>query len=127
MGSSQSWQRFRQVVPRFFATGAALVLTACSSAPPASPTATTAPAAKPAAASTTGAAPAAASSTAEWDKIVAAGKQEGQLLIYGRLLEGTEGAQVAETFQKQTGIKVDFISGAGSAMYERVKNEVAAG
>src|SRR5439155_25988898 len=54
-------------------------------------------------------------------------KQEGELLIYGRLLDGVEGTQYAEEFRKRYGISVDFINGAGSAMFERIRNETKAG
>src|SRR2546425_13346422 len=62
-----------------------------------------------------------------WQQVLDAAKQEGELLIYGRLLDGVEGTQYAEEFRKRYGISVDFINGAGSAMFERIRNETKAG
>src|SRR5215204_2920450 len=94
-----------------------IALTACSapSAPSPAPAKTDA---KPAA--STG-------PDAEWEKIVEAGKQEGKVLIYGALLGGPEGSAIAEEFRKQTGITVDFVAGAGSPLYSRIREELKAG
>lgn len=63
----------------------------------------------------------------EWQTIVEAGKREGKVLIYGFLLTGPEGAAIAQEFKKQTGIQVDFVAGAGSPMYQRIRDEARGG
>ncbi|MFN0071813.1 MAG: ABC transporter substrate-binding protein [Chloroflexota bacterium] len=95
-----------------------LIGSACSA--PAAP----APTAAPSAAKAPGQAPAA---DAEWDRIVAAAKQEGTVTIYGRLLSGPEGTVLAEAFKQQFGITVEFVAGAGSPMFTRIKEEKASG
>ena len=62
-----------------------------------------------------------------WLQVVEAAKKEGKLLIYGRLLDGVEGTKYADEFGKRYGITVDFINGAGSAMFERIRNETKSG
>jgi iron(III) transport system substrate-binding protein len=104
---------------------------ACSA--PSAPAPTAAPAQKapaaekasaPAAEKASAAAPA---TDPEWDRIVEAGKKEGRVTIYGRLLSGPEGTVLADAFKQKTGITVEFIAGAGSPMFSRIKEELKAG
>lgn len=118
---------------RFGIIGAiTLVLAACSA--PATPTPTAAPAKpaeKAAAPAEKAVAPAAkesapAAANADWQKIVDAAKNE-KLTIYGRLLSGPEGTVIAEAVKKDTGLTVEFVAGAGSPMFSRIKEESKAG
>lgn len=68
-----------------------------------------------------------ATADAEWQKIVEAGKLEGKVLIYGALLGGPEGSAIVEEFRRQTGITVDFVAGAGSPLYQRIREETKGG
>lgn len=111
-----------RIVPTVFIAGM-VALSACS-APSAPPPA--APAVKSDAPAKTDAKPQAATAS-EWDKIVEAGKQEGKVLLYGAMLGGPEGSAIAEEFRKQTGITVDFVAGAGSPLYQRIKEELKGG
>jgi iron(III) transport system substrate-binding protein len=86
-----------------------------------------APAAEKAAAPAQKAPASAASADAEWEKIVEAGKKEGRVTIYGRLLSGPEGTILADAFKQKHGITVEFIAGAGSPMFSRIKEELKAG
>jgi iron(III) transport system substrate-binding protein len=72
-------------------------------------------------------APGSAGQDPQWQKIVEDGKKEGQVLIYGRLLAGKEGSEVADEFNKRFGISVDFVDMSGSPAFERVRNEIKAG
>src|SRR5688500_18472680 len=78
---------------------------AAQKAAPASADKPAAPAAEKAAAPATGAA-----ADAEWERIVEAGKKEGRVTIYGRLLSGPEGTILAEAFKQKYGITVEFIA-----------------
>ncbi len=112
---------------RFGIIGAlALLVAACAA--PAAPAPTAAPAkpAEKAAEPAQKAAAPAASSDAEWQKIVDAAKNE-KITIYGRLLSGPEGTQIAEAIKKDTGLTVEFVAGAGSPMFSRIKEEIKAG
>jgi iron(III) transport system substrate-binding protein len=86
-----------------------------------------APAAEKAAAPAAKAPASGAATDAEWEKIVEAGKKEGRVTIYGRLLSGPEGTVLAEAFKQKYGITVEFIAGAGSPMFSRIKEELKAG
>jgi iron(III) transport system substrate-binding protein len=80
----------------------------------------------PPAAEKAAAPPAAAPSDADWQKVVDAAKNE-KITIYGRLLSGPEGTQIADAVKKDTGITVEFVAGAGSPMFSRIKEESKAG
>lgn len=124
---------------RAFASLTSLTMLVAACAAPAAPPPTTAPAPKApaaeksaekpaqAAAPQAPAAGAAASADAEWQKIVDAGKQEGNVTIYGRLLSGPEGTLIAEEFKKKYGISVEFVAAAGSPSFQRIKEETKAG
>ena len=126
---------------------AGVLLTACggaassppTSAPPAQKEAAPAApkdAAPKAAAPDTAAKPAAGAkdSTAaagvdpEWQKILDAAKQEGSVLVYGQgFLRGAEGQQIAQEFQKATGVKIDLVEiSGGSGSYQRIREEMRA-
>jgi iron(III) transport system substrate-binding protein len=93
-------------------------------AKPAAPAEKAAPAAKPA---DKAAAPAATgASDADWQKVVEAARNE-KITIYGRLLSGPEGTQIAEAVKKDTGITVEFVAAAGSPSFSRIKEESKAG
>lgn len=103
----------------------AMTLSACAA--PAAPAPTSAPAKPAEKAAAPAAEPASAGTDAEWQKIVDAGKKEGKLTIYGRLLSGPEGTVIADAFKQETGISVEFVAGAGSPMFSRIKEESKAG
>jgi ABC-type Fe3+ transport system substrate-binding protein len=119
---------------------ASMLLAACaggSSAPPTSAPAAPKEAAKEApkpAAPDTAAKPAAkeaaapSGTDAEWQKILDAAKQEGSVLVYGQgFLRGAEGQQIAQEFQKQTGVKIDLVEiSGGSGAYQRIREEMRA-
>src|SRR5690349_19374257 len=77
---------------------------------------------KPAPAAEKPAEKAAATTDAEWQKVVDAAKNE-KVTIYGRLLSGPEGTEIAAAVKKDTGITVEFVAGAGSPMFSRIKEE----
>ncbi|MFN0074131.1 MAG: ABC transporter substrate-binding protein [Chloroflexota bacterium] len=113
----------------------ALALAACAAPAAPSPTAApakpaekaAAPAEKAAAPAEKAAAPAASTGAdAAWQKIVDAAKNE-KLTVYGRLLSGPEGTVIAEAVKKDTGLSVEFVAGAGSPMFSRIKEESKAG
>jgi iron(III) transport system substrate-binding protein len=119
----------------------ALMLAACAA--PAAPSPTAAPAKpaekaaepaqkpapaaeKPAPAAEKPAEKAASVTDPEWQKVVDAAKNE-KVTIYGRLLSGPEGTEIAAAVKKDTGITVEFVAGAGSPMFSRIKEESKAG
>src|SRR5215203_562358 len=120
---------------KFGIVGALVLLLAACSAPAApAPTAVpvkpaekaAAPADKAAPAEKAAAPAAKSGSDEEWQKIVDAAKNE-KITIYGRLLSGPEGTQIADAVKKDTGITVEFVAGAGSPMFSRIKEEIKAG
>ncbi len=105
-----------------------LLLAACggSSLPTPTPTSTTA-APKATATSTTATATSTTSNSA-WEQIVAKAKQEGSVTVYGTvILRGSQGAQIAQAFQKEYGITVNIIGGSGSQVFQRVQQELGSG
>jgi len=62
----------------------------------------------------------------EWERVLAAAKQEGKVVVLG-----PPGAQYREAFvdnfEKKYGIRVEFLGGSGSELAARVKAERAAG
>jgi iron(III) transport system substrate-binding protein len=111
-----------------------ILLAACSAPAAPSPTAApakpaekaAAPAEKPAPPAPAAKDAAPSANNADWQKIVDAAKNE-KLTIYGRLLSGPEGTQIADAVKKDTGITVEFVAGAGSPMFSRIKEESKAG
>ena len=67
--------------------------------------------------------PAPASSA--WDKIVAEAKNEGKVTMYTFALTGDIGQVIARSFEAKYGIKVEFITGIGAQLIERIKTEQA--
>jgi iron(III) transport system substrate-binding protein len=112
------------------AGGAAAPPTSAPAAPKEAAPAAPKDAAPKAAAPDTGAKPAAAPAGVdpEWQKILDAAKQEGSVLVYGQgFLRGAEGQQIAQEFQKATGVKIDLVEiSGGSGSYQRIREEMRA-
>jgi iron(III) transport system substrate-binding protein len=68
-----------------------------------------------------------ASADPAWQQVLDAAKKEGKVLVYGLILSGAEGAKMAEEFQKQTGITVDFVTGPGAPTVQRLREESKGG
>jgi len=66
--------------------------------------------------------PAWAQSAAEWDKIVAAAKKEGKVVVYSGAAPASFKKPV-ELFEKATGISVEILIGRGAEIRERVRTE----
>ncbi|MBI4288011.1 MAG: extracellular solute-binding protein [Chloroflexi bacterium] len=100
----------------------ALVACAPAAAPPPPPAVTpSSPAASPS--------PEAVRSTAQddaWARTVAAAKREGRLTMYTFNLPGDPGQKVARAFEDAYGIRLEFVTGLGSQLLERLKSEKAA-
>jgi iron(III) transport system substrate-binding protein len=101
---------------------ACLIAAGCGAQPaPSSPPVSTSPAgAAPASA------PAAPAWQAEWDSLLAAAKQEGQVTVSGPSGTGTRDVLV-DGFQKKYGIQVEFLGLSGRELAPRVATERAAG
>ncbi|HKZ50480.1 MAG TPA: extracellular solute-binding protein [Dehalococcoidia bacterium] len=63
----------------------------------------------------------------EWDRVLAAAKQEGKVGVVSAALGTAVREALTEPFQKKYGIQVDFLSGPGGEISGRVKTERAAG
>ena len=63
----------------------------------------------------------------EWDKIVEAAKQEGEINAYGYGFTGERGTWIDETFGVRYGIKINPVSALSAQLYERVKTEQVTG
>jgi iron(III) transport system substrate-binding protein len=110
-----------------------VAITACA---PAAPSPTAAPAATPAAAEKSAEQPAAkpaekaaekpAAASAEWDKVLAAAKQEGKVVIFGPAIANVREA-IEEGFQQKYGIRVEYTGGATSELDSRITTERSAG
>lgn len=100
-----------------------LVITACAPKPAASPTvATPAPAVAPAPAAPAAQAPAKKSWEEEWEKLVAAAKQEGKVIIY--TAGGQETRRVlGERFKERFGINTEWVGGRGPELSEKIMME----
>lgn len=121
-------------------TGVALVivsiLLAVACAPRVAPTPPAAPAPAPVApapaapaptpTATPAPTPAAPVQTA-WDKVVAAAKAEGKVVLYTFGLTGDPGAAVFKAFEEKYGIKMESVTGVGTVLIERIRSERAAG
>jgi iron(III) transport system substrate-binding protein len=70
---------------------------------------------------------AAAQSSAEWDKVIAAAKQEGRVVIYSGAPGSPEHREVAKLFEAKYGIKFDVLEGPGSEVQERIRVEGSTG
>ncbi|MBI4331105.1 MAG: extracellular solute-binding protein, partial [Chloroflexi bacterium] len=62
----------------------------------------------------------------DWDRLVAAAKKEGKVMIYSSQL-GTQIRDTVEPFKKKYGIKVDFLIGRGEELTQRLQTEKSAG
>src|SRR5687768_3207814 len=60
-----------------------------------------------------------------WQQVLDAAKGEGTLVVYHNLFPGAEGTRVADEFKAKTGVTVDFISGLGAPLSQRIRTEVA--
>lgn len=69
------------------------------------------------------AAPAAQSTDSEWQKILAAGRTEGQVLLYGNVFSSTQASQVSDRFKAATGIQLDTIALLGGPATTRIREE----
>lgn len=100
-----------------------LVTLACAPAAPPAPTASPAPAASPVAP----ALPAQRQPTAqdaEWDKVIAAAKAEGSVVVYaGSDLGGPVRPAIISTFKEKYGIDVSILVGRGQDAQQRAKVE----
>jgi iron(III) transport system substrate-binding protein len=67
-----------------------------------------------------------AQTAAEWDKIVAAAKQEAKVVVYSGAAPASTPKPVAR-FQEKYGIAVDILIGRGGEIRERARTEVAVG
>lgn len=101
-----------------------LVLIAC--APKTSPPPAPAPVSSPVAPSATKAATPTAEQAA-WEKVIAEARKEGRVTPYTFFMIGDAGAAVANAFEKKYGIKVEFVTGVGAVLMERIRAEAAAG
>ena len=63
----------------------------------------------------------------EWDKIIAAAKQEGELTGYGVEFVDARGKALQDSFGAKYGIKINGVGGLGAQQYERLKTEIATG
>ena len=61
----------------------------------------------------------------DWDKVIAAAKQEGSVIVYSSYTSDTHTA-IKQAFEKKYGIKVDILTGRGSEVTERIRTEQAA-
>jgi iron(III) transport system substrate-binding protein len=97
-----------------------LVLLACTAAP--------APTSQPAAGSGSGPAPAAAAgpSTAEWDKLVAAARQEG-VVVLGAAPNPVLRTTLPARFKERFGVEVEYLGGSTAGLAARLESERAAG
>lgn len=98
--------------------------TLISCAPKAEPPPASTPTSAPAKA-TTVTSPAQAPASSAWDNIVTEAKKEGKVTMYTFSLTGDIGQAIAQAFEAKYGIKVEYITGVGATLIERVKTEQA--
>ena len=68
-----------------------------------------------------------AQTPAEWDKVVAAAKQEGKVVLYSGHVGVPFHHEIAKLFQERYGIEVEILEARASELRERVRAEQAAG
>ncbi|WP_178130590.1 ABC transporter substrate-binding protein [Reyranella sp. CPCC 100927] len=73
------------------------------------------------------AAPAAGQTDAEWQKVIAAARKEGRLVLYTASIGSPFYKEVARTFEAKYGIRVEALEARASEIRERVRIEQAAG
>jgi iron(III) transport system substrate-binding protein len=71
----------------------------------------------------TAALPAAAQAPADWDKIVAAAKQEGSVTFYTGLPGNPSTKKLGEAFEKKYGIRMDVLEMRATELRERIRAE----
>ncbi|MBI4287681.1 MAG: extracellular solute-binding protein [Chloroflexi bacterium] len=102
-------------------------LAACAPKPAPAPSVPARPATAPPAPVATSNLPPPTSQDAAWDKVIAEAKKEGRVTPYTFFMVGDAGKAVAEAFEKKYGIKVEFVTGVGAVLMERIRAEAAAG
>lgn len=60
-----------------------------------------------------------------WNATVEAAKKEGKVTLYTFSFTGDIGKAIAEAFEAKYGIKLEFVTGVGATLVERVKSEQA--
>lgn len=63
----------------------------------------------------------------EWDRVVEAARQEGELVGYTSFCVGTRGEAVQAAFGDEYGITISGVSGLSAEIHEKVRTEVASG
>ncbi len=58
-----------------------------------------------------------------WAKVVSVAQKEGRLNVYSYNMTGDVGLVVSSAFEQKHGIKVDFITGGGAALAQRITTE----
>ncbi len=66
-------------------------------------------------------------SGAGWDSVLAAGRAEGQVLLYGNVFTSNQASKISEKFKAATGITLDVIALLGGPATTRIKEEVKVG
>jgi iron(III) transport system substrate-binding protein len=64
---------------------------------------------------------------ADWDKVVAAGKAEGGLVLYTALVGAPSTKAIAKAFEAKYGIPVQVLEARASELRERIRTEQSAG
>lgn len=62
-----------------------------------------------------------------WARVVAEAKKEGRVTLYTFLFTGDVGKEVSRAFEDKYGIKLEFVTGIGTILIERIKAEQRAG
>jgi iron(III) transport system substrate-binding protein len=68
-----------------------------------------------------------AQTPADWDRVVAAAKAEGRVVLYSGSPGSPEHKDIGRLFEAKYGIKVDTLDGPGSEIMERIRVEVMTG
>ena len=63
----------------------------------------------------------------EWEDVIAAGKKEGEVVVYTAYLSPQTNDPIAKAFEKKYGIKVTYLAARGSEIRERMRSEQNAG
>lgn len=100
---------------------ATLLVAAC--APKPSPILTPIPSVPTLAAPASSTTPVSGSGDAYWTKVVSAARKESRLNAYSFNMTGDVGLAVSSAFEQKYGIKVEFITGGGAALAQRITTE----
>jgi len=68
-----------------------------------------------------------AGAPADWDKVVAAAKKEGRVLVYSGAVGQPSSHEIGRLFEAKFGIPVDFLEARASELRERIRSETTAG